>query len=169
MAQSRLEKIGTIFTRVDGLIKANAMRFEDRPIWYDLYAAFPPKLEPRFDRPAQDIKIKNIFYAEDVARAKFQKKEKQYEIINLLDTKRKTQTQNFIEIYQNLKSQNPLDEEKLYETSVEMLGEQSRAPNAEGGTDTAVRTSLLADFVDSKANSESPATTNVDIKKLFSE
>lgn len=87
MAQSRLEKIGTIFTRyvhvmyilkimltsgffrVQGLLRGGAMKTEDKPIWYDVYAAFPPKLEPRFDRPAPNIPVRNIFYAEDVVRA----------------------------------------------------------------------------------------------------
>lgn len=45
------------------------MKTEDKPIWYDVYAAFPPKLEPRFDRTAPNIPVRNIFYAEDVVRA----------------------------------------------------------------------------------------------------
>lgn len=45
------------------------MKAEERPIWYDLYAAYPPVVEPRFDRPAPNIEIKNIFYAEDKIRA----------------------------------------------------------------------------------------------------
>ncbi|XP_054742135.1 probable 28S ribosomal protein S23, mitochondrial [Anastrepha obliqua] len=168
MAQSRLEKIGTIFTRVEGLIKGGAMRFEDRPLWYDLYAAFPPKLEPRFDRPAPEKQIKNIFYEEDIARAKFQKKEKQYETINLSDYRRKTQTQNFIQIYQNLKTQNPLDEEKLYETAIEILAEQTKGTNSEKSTE--VKSTLSTDFVESKAKNENSAhTTNINIKNLFNE
>lgn len=45
------------------------MRVEDKPIWYDVYAAFPPQLEPRYDRPAANINVKQIFYEEDVIRA----------------------------------------------------------------------------------------------------
>ncbi|XP_050319627.1 probable 28S ribosomal protein S23, mitochondrial [Bactrocera neohumeralis] len=172
MAQSRLEKIGTIFTRVNGLIKAGAMKYEDRPIWFDLYTAFPPKLEPRFDRPAADIKIKNIFYAEDLIRAKFHKTTKQNETINFLDTRRKTQTQNFIQIYENLKTQNPLDDEKLYETAVELLAEQSRNASSEKSSEATdeIKTTLSNDFAESlDKEGRNKSGVNVDIQKLFSE
>ncbi|XP_067620370.1 small ribosomal subunit protein mS23 [Eurosta solidaginis] len=174
MAQSRLEKIGTIFSRVEGLVKANAMKMEDRPIWYDLYVAFPPKLEPRYDRKAPDIQIKKIFYAEDITRAKFHKQFKQYETINLADIKRKTQTQHFLEIYHDLKAQNPLDEEKLYETAVEMLAtNRSEQPNIhnpiEDNHDN-LKTSILADFEGSLENrKEHDRIKKVNIQKLFSE
>lgn len=55
--------------RVTGLLKTGAMKPDDRPLWYELYEAFPPKLEPRYDRPAPNVPIRNIFYEEDVARA----------------------------------------------------------------------------------------------------
>lgn len=45
------------------------MKPEDRPIWYDLYAAYPPISEPRFDRKPSTTQIKNIFYPEDKIRA----------------------------------------------------------------------------------------------------
>ncbi|KAI9585728.1 probable 28S ribosomal protein S23, mitochondrial [Glossina fuscipes] len=124
MAQSRLEKIGTIYTRITGLLKTGAMKSEDKPIWYDLYEAFPPKLEPRFDRPAPNIPIRNIFYAEDVIRAKFHKFQKQPETISLLDHKRETQVQQFVKIYHHLKSQGALDDEKVFETAMELLNEK---------------------------------------------
>ena len=45
------------------------MKFEDRPIFFDIYKAFPPLKEPKF-RPEVDtsIKIRPIFYAEDKER-----------------------------------------------------------------------------------------------------
>lgn len=55
--------------RTTGLLQCNAMKIEDKPIWYDVYAAFPPQLEPRFDRPAPIMEVKQIFYQEDVIRA----------------------------------------------------------------------------------------------------
>lgn len=47
------------------------MRWEDRPLWYDLYESFPPKEEPRFDRPKPNLPLKQIFYQEDKIRAYF--------------------------------------------------------------------------------------------------
>ena len=45
------------------------MKEEDKPMWYDVYKAFPPKYEPRYDRPAPDTPIRQILYPEDVIRA----------------------------------------------------------------------------------------------------
>lgn len=45
------------------------MKPQDKPLWYDVYEAFPPKYEPRFDRPALKTEIPDIFYPEDVIRA----------------------------------------------------------------------------------------------------
>ena len=47
-----------------GVIK----RYE-RPIWYDVYEAFPPTHEPKFGKLAPDIPIREIFYPEDILRA----------------------------------------------------------------------------------------------------
>ena len=81
MAQTRLEKIGTIYSRLFGLYKSGAAKYENRPIWFDVYESFPPKYEPRWDRhqlpygeggnihklgPPQ-----KIMYKEDIIRAKF--------------------------------------------------------------------------------------------------
>lgn len=86
MARSRLEKVGTIYTRyfiqsypcifflifffrTHALINSGAMGWEERPLWYDIYETFPPKDEPRFDRPVPNMKLKEIFYEEDNIRA----------------------------------------------------------------------------------------------------
>ena len=37
MAQSRLEKIGTIYSRVTGLYKSGAIKQEQLPLWYPIY------------------------------------------------------------------------------------------------------------------------------------
>ena len=37
MAQTRLEKIGTIYSRLLGLYKSGAAKYENRPIWFDVY------------------------------------------------------------------------------------------------------------------------------------
>ena len=45
------------------------MKEEDVPLWYSVYKAFPPKYEPRFDRPGSQAPIKDIYYTEDIIRA----------------------------------------------------------------------------------------------------
>ncbi|XP_017152943.2 probable 28S ribosomal protein S23, mitochondrial [Drosophila miranda] len=158
MAQSRLEKIGTIFTRVQGLLRGGAMKTEDKPIWYDVYAAFPPKAEPRYDRPAPEVPVRNIFYAEDVVRAKLHKQNRPNETISLFDNKRSTQSQQFMQIYENLKSQGALDEQRIYETALDLLAEQrqqsrldatSEEPAVAGvELDVETKSQLMSDFME---------------------
>uniref|UniRef100_A0A2H8TRW8 Small ribosomal subunit protein mS23 n=1 Tax=Melanaphis sacchari TaxID=742174 RepID=A0A2H8TRW8_9HEMI len=100
MAGSRLEKLGTIFTRVNGLIKSGAMKVDDRPIWYDVYRAFPPESEPHYAKPSQSLKIPDIFYTEDTFRSMFHKETRgQLPPINLQETQ---QNQNVTNIAINM-------------------------------------------------------------------
>lgn len=55
--------------RVNGLIKSGAIKVDDRPIWYDVYRAFPPESEPHFAKPAKSCKVLDVFFPEDVFRA----------------------------------------------------------------------------------------------------
>ncbi|KAL4135709.1 hypothetical protein QTP88_007304 [Uroleucon formosanum] len=105
MAGSRLEKLGTIFTRVNGLIKSGAMKIDDRPIWYDVYRAFPPESEPHYAKPSQSIKIPDIYYSEDIFRAMFHKETRgQLPAINLRETQ---QNQNVTNIAVSMVADNP--------------------------------------------------------------
>lgn len=45
------------------------MKIEDRPIWYDVYRAFPPESEPYYSKPAPMHKVPDVFFPEDVFRA----------------------------------------------------------------------------------------------------
>jgi len=57
------------FCRLKGLLRSGALKEEDKPMWYDIYEAFPPHYEPSFDRLAPDILIRNVLYPEDTIRA----------------------------------------------------------------------------------------------------
>ncbi|XP_068206588.1 small ribosomal subunit protein mS23 [Palaemon carinicauda] len=119
MASNRLEKIGTIFTRTTGLLKSGAMKPADKPLWYDVYEAFPPKLEPRFDRKVQEKPIRNILYPEDVVRAQFYKKFSSPGTIRLSeDSHRPTLCQLFVEEYERLQSEGSTPTEKLMDEAV---------------------------------------------------
>ncbi|XP_037960128.1 probable 28S ribosomal protein S23, mitochondrial [Teleopsis dalmanni] len=181
MAQSRLEKVGTIFTRVQGLLRAGAMKPMDKPLWYDVYETFPPKLEPRFDRPAPDMKIRDIFYEEDIVRAKYHKSVKQVEMVGL-NNKKESSTQQFIQIYNDLKAQGALDEEQIFNTAKDILMER-RKPTQWEATETAeleseTKINLMSDFKEAqenwktKQNTEAKTTPKqtkkpLDIKTLF--
>jgi len=46
------------------------MKYQDRPLWYDIYRVFPPKYEPYIERePEKTSEIPEIFYEEDTVRA----------------------------------------------------------------------------------------------------
>ncbi|XP_055390083.1 probable 28S ribosomal protein S23, mitochondrial [Condylostylus longicornis] len=160
MAQSRLEKIGTIFTRVTGLLKSGAMKPEDKPLWYEVYAAFPPNLEPKFDRPIPNIKLKKIFYEEDVIRSHYHKINKGRDTINLKDLKSRTQCQQYIDIYNNLKSQGALDEEKIREVAYEMLQDKIKV-------ETESNDNVIENVAHADLNKNSTHVVNV--KDLFKE
>uniref|UniRef100_A0A182QUL5 Small ribosomal subunit protein mS23 n=1 Tax=Anopheles farauti TaxID=69004 RepID=A0A182QUL5_9DIPT len=140
MANSRLEKIGTIITRTQGLLKSGAMKFDERPLWYDIVSAFPPVEEPRYDRPAPNVRVRQIFYQEDLVRAKFHKSGKATFAVNLLDNINRTPAQQFIEIYKNLSSQGALDEEKVYDTAMDLLEDKMRQQRTEKKTSESIVT-----------------------------
>lgn len=122
MASSRLEKIGTIFTRVTGLIRSGAMKMEERPIWYDLYKIFPPAEEPKYDRRATNVPIKNIFYEEDTIRSQFHKRmAKTLPSINLQDRKQPTTTQRLIHVCKKLESEKHLSKEQAFEQALDII------------------------------------------------
>ena len=55
---------------MQGLLTKGAIRPDDRPLWFDVYRAFPPVVEPKFAKPKPEIKpIRQILYPEDAIRA----------------------------------------------------------------------------------------------------
>lgn len=160
------------------------MKPEDKPIWYDIYRAFPPKLEPRFDRPVPAATIQPIFYEEDKVRARFHKEIKQMQSISL-SSSRQTDTQMFIEIYNKLKGQGALSEDKIFETSLELLQEkiqQFRAERLEASGESgkadqmgvqslSERFSMATaqDNPEQKQGQQQDKGTSIDIKDIFKE
>ncbi|XP_050576098.1 probable 28S ribosomal protein S23, mitochondrial [Bombus affinis] len=100
MAQSRTERIGTIFTRVTSLLRADVLHPDNLPIWYEIYKAYPPKYEPTFSRKPSTVNIQKIFYEEDLIRAKFHKDVS----LSIIDMKNDNITQNqiFFTLYECL-------------------------------------------------------------------
>jgi len=119
MAQSRLEKIGTVYTRVISLLKGNAMKEEDKPLWLAIYEAFPPKYEPKYDRRLPKKPIRPIFYEEDLIRVRFHKNQNFIPATNLRNESVKSATQNFLSIYKTIKEQEELSEDSAYEKAIQ--------------------------------------------------
>ena len=142
MAQTRTFKIGTIYSRVRRLLEKNVMKKDNKPLWYDIYEAFPPKYEPRYDRHllpyglGSNVKNmpppKKILYEEDKIRAKYYKafmsKDKKLgrtvansEVIDLMDTSKQPFSQTFIEKYNKLKAEEQVPEDELFLEAVNAL------------------------------------------------
>ncbi|XP_004461348.1 small ribosomal subunit protein mS23 [Dasypus novemcinctus] len=128
MAGSRLETVGSVFSRTRDLIRAGVLK--KKPIWYDIYNAFPPLREPVFRRPRlrygkAKASIQDIFYHEDRIRAKFYSAygsgQKAFDLFN---PNFKSTCQRFVEKYIELQKLGETDEEKLFvETGKALLAQ----------------------------------------------
>ncbi|XP_032860749.1 28S ribosomal protein S23, mitochondrial [Tyto alba] len=124
MAGSRMQKIGSVFSRTRNLLRIGVIK---KPLWFDVYAAFPPLREPvyRVPRPrygkVKDV-VPPIFYEEDQVRARF------YRIygsgprpFDLSKSNYKSTCQRFVEKYNELKEEGKVEEEKLFEETGKAL------------------------------------------------
>ncbi|XP_040901492.1 28S ribosomal protein S23, mitochondrial [Toxotes jaculatrix] len=128
MAGSRLEKLGTVFTRVRDLMRSGVIKPSEKPIWYDVYQAFPPKRDPLYVKPHTRATVKKketvpeIFYREDEVRAKFYE---QYgggsRTFDLSKSNFVSTCQRFVDKYTELKSHSDLDESALFEETGKRL------------------------------------------------
>ncbi|KAM6372595.1 small ribosomal subunit protein mS23 isoform 1-T1 [Pluvialis apricaria] len=117
MAGNRMQKIGSVFSRTRNLLRIGVI---EKPLWFDVYVAFPPLREPvyRVPRPrygkVKDV-VRPIFYQEDEVRAKF------YRIygsgprpFDLSQSNYKSTCQRFVEKFNELKEEGKIEEEKLF-------------------------------------------------------
>ncbi|KAK7823165.1 hypothetical protein U0070_027372 [Myodes glareolus] len=128
MAGSRLETIGSVFTRTRDLMRAGVLK--EKPLWFDVYKAFPPLREPVFRRPRlrygkAKANIQDIFYCEDQIRAKFfSAYGSGHKAFDLFNPNFKSTCQRFVEKYMELQDLGETDEEKLFvETRKALLAE----------------------------------------------
>ncbi|TDH14732.1 hypothetical protein EPR50_G00023380 [Perca flavescens] len=128
MAGSRLERFGTVFTRVRDLMRSGVIKPSEKPIWYDVYEAFPPKRDPLHVKPhtrpstKKQETVPEIFYREDEARAKF------YEHygtgprpFDLSKSSFVSTCQRFVDKYTELQSRSELDGSALFEETGKAL------------------------------------------------
>lgn len=64
-----LQRFFLLPIRTTSLLRGGAMKKEDTPLWYVIYEAFPPKVEPCYARPVPTTPIRPILYKEDLIRA----------------------------------------------------------------------------------------------------
>ncbi|OCT92361.1 hypothetical protein XELAEV_18015420mg, partial [Xenopus laevis] len=112
---------------VRDLLRAGIIKQNEKPVWYDVYAAFPPKWEPLYEKPLKSKRITSdnvpsILYKEDINRAKF------YEVygngpraFELSRTNYKSTCQLFVEKNAELQKMGEIDEIKLFEETGKAL------------------------------------------------
>ena len=107
MTTTRLEKVGTIYSRTKAVLNSGVLRSEYQPIWFKIYEHFPPKYEPRYDRvPSDTSPVPPLVYQEDVIRAAFYKQfGDQMEVVNLHDKNTELLSQKFIRAFEAVDSQ----------------------------------------------------------------
>lgn len=54
---------------MSGLLRTGGVKEENKPIWFEIWKAFPPKVDPVLDRPEDNTPVRPIFYPEDRIRA----------------------------------------------------------------------------------------------------
>nr|XP_002120130.1 28S ribosomal protein S23, mitochondrial-like [Ciona intestinalis] len=78
VAGSRLHRLGSVYSRTKDLIRSKVLPYEERPLWYDVYEAFPPIREPVYeaDTPPDKLglvdvedNVREVLYEEDWVRA----------------------------------------------------------------------------------------------------
>ncbi|XP_041851556.1 28S ribosomal protein S23, mitochondrial [Melanotaenia boesemani] len=128
MAGSRLERFGTVFTRVRDLMRSGVIKPHEKPIWFDVYMAFPPKRDPLYVRKStrpvakKQETVPEIFYREDEVRAKFYE---QYgtgsRALDLSKANFVSTCQRFVIKYAELQSNSELDDSALFEETGKAL------------------------------------------------
>lgn len=158
LASSLLSLTLQLYKRTSGLLRSGALKYDERPLWYDVYAAFPPHVQPRFDRPAPNVEVRQIFYEEDRIRAKYHKNNKHVGSVDMSDRNQRTQTQQFIESFNKIKAQGALDDNQIFEAAAEVVSEDyDNQPKESVG--------LLSSFSEAKSTAE--GMRNIDIKNIF--
>ncbi|BFZ04565.1 hypothetical protein BsWGS_07604 [Bradybaena similaris] len=98
-----------------GLLKSGAVKQEDRPIWYDIVKALPPKPVP------QVREIQKVVYPEDFVRVHFYKTFVETSPTLLTNEKTKSISQRFVDTYLELHSKKVVPPEEIFQKTIDLL------------------------------------------------
>uniref|UniRef100_A0AC34FKL3 Ribosomal protein S23 mitochondrial conserved domain-containing protein n=1 Tax=Panagrolaimus sp. ES5 TaxID=591445 RepID=A0AC34FKL3_9BILA len=121
---TRVERAAPIFSRITGLIRSGQMKWEDRPLWYDVYAAVPPFEEPVWDlkMPKADEPVRSIMYKEDMIRAKFYSEFRNSGVTAVENSTKPTLCEQFIQQIEDERKSNPkMTDDQLFECATNVL------------------------------------------------
>lgn len=123
---TRAHKFGSIYSRVKNMMSSGLIAPENKPMWYDVYEAFPPEREPVYSPPPppdqfglfqNNYGIKKILYHEDWARVAVKRIFNDFNsVYDLKDENRQNMSQEFISIFKEIRSKNPdISNEHIFE------------------------------------------------------
>ena len=118
---SRLEKVGTIFSRVQGLLRSGALKETEKPIWCEVYAAFPPRGEQKYEREPVSTEPVNILYREDHIRAKFYQEYGNPEPVDMHNNTTPSISHTFIDKYMEILKAKAVPNGEVFQAAAEAL------------------------------------------------
>ncbi|VDN19833.1 unnamed protein product [Gongylonema pulchrum] len=98
-------------------MRSGQMKWKDRPLWYDVYAANPPMYEPTAvaPYPKQKVPIRQLFYKEDIPRARFYKQFPSLGAMNISNEESESLSRMFTDLYMANEEMCPeLSEDEIY-------------------------------------------------------
>uniref|UniRef100_A0A7E4UW86 Small ribosomal subunit protein mS23 n=1 Tax=Panagrellus redivivus TaxID=6233 RepID=A0A7E4UW86_PANRE len=122
---SRVERSAPIFSRITGLIRSGQLKWEDRPLWYDVYAAVPPYEEPVWDlkMPKSDQPVRSILYKEDAIRARFYNEFRAGGVTSL-ESPKPSVSEQFVKQYEDeQRDHKELTDDEIFRRTVKILQE----------------------------------------------
>lgn len=122
---TRAHKFGSIYSRVKNMLQSGLISQENKPIWFDVYEAFPPEREPVYAPPPspdqfglipKDNSVQKILYAEDWARVAVKRMFNDFKsVYNLNDQTNLNMSQRVIEIFRKIHQAEPhLTNEEIF-------------------------------------------------------
>ncbi|CAG9539614.1 unnamed protein product [Cercopithifilaria johnstoni] len=118
----RKETAGSIFYRVTGLLRSGQLKWKERPLWYDVYVANPPYIEPSV---GASFPIRKLYYKEDIAMARFYKQFRSLGAINISNEGSQSLCKKFTDLYKTVEKTWPeLSENEHYQKTLMMLNEK---------------------------------------------
>uniref|UniRef100_A0A4W4F0B7 Small ribosomal subunit protein mS23 n=1 Tax=Electrophorus electricus TaxID=8005 RepID=A0A4W4F0B7_ELEEL len=126
--------------RVRDLMRSGVLQQTEKPVWFDVYAAFPPLREPVYVRPVRIVRmdakdtVPEILYKEDEIRAKFfELYGSGPKVFDLTNTKFVSTCQRFVDKYSALESKGDVAPELLMEETGKALFAEGVMLRRKGG------------------------------------
>lgn len=98
------------------------MKPENKPLWFEVYEAFPPRTPPEAMRPVSEEPLRAILYPEDKIRARFYERLGPLGTFDLKDEHFESESQKFVNQYLEIQEQMPgRSEDEIFNVTLERM------------------------------------------------